>query len=833
MLLDGQREHQNAKIELSGKTVHWPKYLFMTLELALILFSIYSFEIEREQGLLTILPLIFVGFVLSLVLRARYRLPMLLILSFISLFALLGAKHGALVVGIGMTLVLICHLPISFSLRVLIITLAGAFLASIRAGWIPFSWGSAVIPTLGSIFMFRLLLYLHDLKQKAPQPASIWHRLCYFFLLPNSCFLLFPVIDYRTFVKSYETDDRTSAMQQGMIWMFMGLAQMLVYRIIYFYWIPVPSEVVNARTLAVHLITGYALLLRICGQFTLSVGIICIFGFRLPPNFHNYYLATGFSDFWRRTNIYWKDFLTKLYYYPLYFRFRKWGIATATVISLLLVFFVTWLLHSYQFFWLKGKFPVSSVDALFWGSFAVAVVLDSLLQLNSTNKKSLGTRNWNFRSACMRSCKWLLFFTTMCILWSLWSSASVTEWIHTMATLQRIRLFEIGATVIILVFLVVAGSLFQRLASGLTLFPEKRFYRSASSVVVILLALLGIRFFVTGQSHLAVFVENIREPRLNRRDQQVSLKGYYEPLMGREQFITHFQEGKIEQGDDQTEPNDSGSLIPTNDLRISTFAPSHSFTTKGSEIRTNQWGMRDKEYSLVKPPNTYRFAILGSSVELGVGVRFEENFESLLENRLNELDGKNRKYEILNFSRSGYSVVENTVVCEKEALMFQPDAVLLFIHGAEEQRILNNLFKAMHKGIDLQELGKYLPEAAINGTTDFYEFNRQIVPHLDGIENWALKKIAADVLKVHAIPVCLYMEPDKLSGNRTGLWPKVAMENGFIFLNVGSALVGGDELFLSPYDQHLSVKGHRLVADYLYQQILSHQKDLGLSLKEK
>ena len=38
---------------------------------------------------------------------------------------------------------------------------------------------------------------------------------------------------------------------------------------------------------------------------------------------------------------------------------------------------------------------------------------------------------------------------------------------------------------------------------------------------------------------------------------------------------------------------------------------------------TNRWGMRDKEYSRVAPPRTFRIALLGASVEMGAGVPVE------------------------------------------------------------------------------------------------------------------------------------------------------------------------------------------------------------------
>ena len=51
---------------------------------------------------------------------------------------------------------------------------------------------------IGSVFMFRMVLYLYELKH-ATRPEPLGDTLGYFFLLPNFCFTwLFPVVDYRT-----------------------------------------------------------------------------------------------------------------------------------------------------------------------------------------------------------------------------------------------------------------------------------------------------------------------------------------------------------------------------------------------------------------------------------------------------------------------------------------------------------------------------------------------------------------------------------------------------------------------------------------------------------
>jgi hypothetical protein len=73
---------------------------------------------------------------------------------------------------------------------------------------------------------------------------------------------------------------------------------------------------------------------------------------------------------------------------------------------------------------------------------------------------------------------------------------------------------------------------------------------------------------------------------------------------------------------------------------------------KGVPLQTDQWGLHDKEDSLLPAPGTHRMAVLGASHAMGSGVVREQTFEAVLEDRLNRhTDGIPAKpYEILNFA---------------------------------------------------------------------------------------------------------------------------------------------------------------------------------------
>src|SRR6185503_3438985 len=105
---------------------------------------------------------------------------------------------------------------------------------------------------------------------------------------------------------------------------------------------------------------------RVIGQYNLVIGILYLFGFNLPPITERFLLAQSFTEFWRRANSYWTDFMQKCFFYPVYFRLRKLDATFKLVVSLLTVFAATWLLHAYQSFWIRGSTNFSVPDFLFW-----------------------------------------------------------------------------------------------------------------------------------------------------------------------------------------------------------------------------------------------------------------------------------------------------------------------------------------------------------------------------------------------------------------------------------------------------------------------------------
>lgn len=104
-----------------------------------------------------------------------------------------------------------------------------------------------------------------------------------------------------------------------------------------------------------------------------------------------------------------------------------------------------------------------------------------------------------------------------------------------------------------------------------------------------------------------------------------------------------------------------------------------TYRTEGySRYKINSLGMRDKERTIAKPPNTFRIAVLGCSVTEGKEVFVDQTYCSLLEKQLNQQGGP-QKYEVLNFAVAAYSLGQEYLRLKHFAMQFKPDLVIFTV----------------------------------------------------------------------------------------------------------------------------------------------------------
>lgn len=101
--------------------------------------------------------------------------------------------------------------------------------------------------------------------------------------------------------------------------------------------------------------------------------------------------------------------------------------------------------------------------------------------------------------------------------------------------------------------------------------------------------------------------------------------------------------------------------------------------------RINNYGYRDREWSLRKPRNTYRIAVLGDSYVEALQVESDRTFLALTENQLNK-NNRGTKVELMNFGRSDFTQTEELLVLKNDVVQFFPDMVLLFFYPGNDIR---------------------------------------------------------------------------------------------------------------------------------------------------
>ena len=109
-----------------------------------------------------------------------------------------------------------------------------------------------------------------------------------------------------------------------------------------------------------------------------------------------------------------------------------------------------------------------------------------------------------------------------------------------------------------------------------------------------------------------------------------------------------------------------------------------------SLVQVNSEGLRDRERTKAKPPNTLRVAVLGDSFTEAIHVPVEQTFWSKLERKLGNCQAiKGRKnVEVINFGVQGYGTAQELILLRKKVWDYSPDIVILaFFIGND---VINN-----------------------------------------------------------------------------------------------------------------------------------------------
>jgi hypothetical protein len=696
------------------------------------------------------------------------------------------------------------------------------------------------------MFMFRLMIYLYDLKHQKTK-FSFQHTLAYFFMLPNIVFPLFPVVDYSTFCRCYYDGDRHQIYQKGINLMLLGIIQLMIYRYLYYYWTIAPEDVRTLSQLAQFIAANYLLILWLVGLFTLVVGMLHLFGFNLPKPMQRFFLAPNFTEYWRQANVYWKDFVQKVFFYPVYFKLRKTEATTRLLIAMVVVFVCTWFFHAYQWFWIRGSFLLTGPDISYWTLLGVCVISSAVYESKHGRQRNLGQTAVTFSALAMRALRATGLFIAIGVLWSLWTSASMAEWFSLWAnagiTLGEAMKLMAGLILTFGVFFV-AMILFERTpqqaAAKSEIAPFLRPAAFAGGFILFLFLLGKPEVLSQFEGRTAEVLRDLQQQRLNRQEAELLTRGYYENLNAANQFNSKLWELDMKRPDNWPTLRETPAGRFTGDFMKDEIVPSVRIVFHGASLSTNRWGMRDKDYELNKPENAYRVAMLGASQVFGSGVADDETFEWVLEERLNrERNGSGfAQYEILNFASPGYSPLQELVVFEKKALPFKPEALFYIASPREDISSARHLAAMAIKGVAMpyEYLTTLTQKAGIDSLLTEDQAMKRLKPYSDEMLAWLYRRFAAICQQQGIRPVFIYtpvvhkLEKDP---EKDAQFMDIAKAAGFAIVDISDAYENYpvETLRVAEWDMHPNAKGHRLLADRLYEAMQANHEALGLALQ--
>jgi hypothetical protein len=262
------------------------------------------------------------------------------------------------------------------------------------------------------------------------------------------------------------------------------------------------------------------------------------------------------------------------------------------------------------------------------------------------------------------------------------------------------------------------------------------------------------------------------------------------------------------------------------------FLPDISVINVGVPVQTNRWGHRDDDnYDKEKPPGVFRIALVGSSNSMGNGVRREEVFELHVERMLNEelAGGAYDRYEIINFSVPRYHLLERVYVAEEIAPEFHPDLILVEVTMRDLRTALyESSIRRLQSGRDLHFdfLKDIISRAHVSPSDSETKIRQRLQRFTHELAASSLHHLrtTTDALGIPTAMLVLRLEVEETHDNLRWI-ADAAEREGLVTLRIFDAYEGQTaiDMYQIPNgDFHPTARGHEVLADEIYDDLLAH-----------
>jgi hypothetical protein len=328
--------------------------------------------------------------------------------------------------------------------------------------------------------------------------------------------------------------------------------------------------------------------------------------------------------------------------------------------------------------------------------------------------------------------------------------------------------------------------------------------------------------------------DSARSTGPNRSDHEATSGGYYEGLIGIDSGHNEFSvrlKGKPTDWMRFHAANVTRPL-PDGDFLQFDLKPDVNQVLFGKPFTTNEHGMRDRPYTVEKPPGVYRIALLGSSMDMGWGIGTEETYVNRLEDWLNAHAAKRgtaRRFQVLYFAVAAYSPLQRLESFRRKARAFQPDLV---IYSAT---MLDTRLTEIHLCDVFRAHGKptypFVAETiAAAGLTDSdlatdpegrlahkETIKRKLKPYYWGLYDETLGTLAADCRSEGVALACVVIprvgkaDAPEARADPVARFKGIAAHHAIPLFDLSGTFDGQDaaQFEIAPWDDHPNALGHR------------------------
>ena len=288
--------------------------------------------------------------------------------------------------------------------------------------YIPDSFHNLIMPIGISFFTFQQIMYLVSVYKKEIDKVDVLDYASYILYFPKlvmgplvePCDLIKKIND--PLLKKVNPDNIAIGIKLFSFGLFKKiiLADTFAKGVLWGY------SNVEAATSADMLLTmlfySFEIYFDFSGYSDMAIGISKMINIDLPINFDSPYKATSVRDFWKRWHMSLTGFFTKYIYFPLGGS-RKGKIRT--YINTMIVFLISGIWHG------------SKLTFVLWGAiYGVLMVIERLFD------KYLGKLSEVVR--------WIYTFVVVNVLWLLFNSQSISEWVSILLKIVKFQSTEIS-----------------------------------------------------------------------------------------------------------------------------------------------------------------------------------------------------------------------------------------------------------------------------------------------------------------------------------------------------------------------------------------------------